>query len=147
MQIPKTCAPHETKCSFVKAIYLPPANEVCESYVLTRVCHSVHMGGLPQCMLGYPPPGPDTPPRPGTPQDQAPARAQCMLGDTVNERAVCILLECNLAIFYNGIYLMKEELFKLKILHASCNDVNVNRLLLLCWCSALSYRTKLFQIV
>ena len=25
---------------------LPPANEVCESYVFTRVCHSVHGGGL-----------------------------------------------------------------------------------------------------
>ena len=25
-------------------IYLPPANEVCEGYVFTRVCHSVHSG-------------------------------------------------------------------------------------------------------
>ena len=60
-----------------------------------------------------------TPPGPGTPQDQAPPLGtrhhpqeqtppgadtpqsrhppeQCMLGDTVNKRAVCILLECNL---------------------------------------------------
>ena len=52
----------------------------------------------------HPPPEPeagtpraDTPwsrtPRPGTPP------AQCMLVDTVNERAVCILLECNLVAF------------------------------------------------
>ena len=27
-------------------IFLPPANEVCEGYVFTRVCHSVHKGGL-----------------------------------------------------------------------------------------------------
>ena len=25
--------------------FLPPANEVCESYVFTPVCHSVHRGG------------------------------------------------------------------------------------------------------
>ena len=56
-------------------------------------------------------PGPDTPPRDQAPPDQTsrtrhpPDRAppetrhpppQCMLGDTVNERSVCILLECNL---------------------------------------------------
>ena len=49
--------------------------------------------GLPQCMLGYH----------TSPQDQAPPQtrhplAQSMLGDTVNARAVCILLECNLVI-------------------------------------------------
>ena len=41
------------------------------------------------------PPLEETPPGPGTPP------VQCMLGDTVNKRAVCILLECNLVfIFY-----------------------------------------------
>ena len=25
--------------------FLPPANEVCEGYVFTPVCHSVHGGG------------------------------------------------------------------------------------------------------
>ena len=25
-------------------VFLPPANEVCEGYVFTRVCHSVHKG-------------------------------------------------------------------------------------------------------
>ena len=27
-------------------LLLPPANEVCEGYVFTRVCHSVHRGGV-----------------------------------------------------------------------------------------------------
>ena len=67
--------------------------------------NSVHMGGLPQCMMGHHPPTPGTrhPPRTETPleqtlpppPDQAPP-AQCMLGDTVNKRVVCILLEFNL---------------------------------------------------
>ena len=72
-----------------------------------NVSHSVHRGGLPQCMLGYHSPPDQAPPRtrapsgPGTPQsryppDQAHPPAQCMLGDTVNKRAICILLECNL---------------------------------------------------
>ena len=50
-------------------------------------------GGLPQCMLGYPPPPRAEPPGPGT---NLPS--QCMLGDMVNKRAVCILLECNLVV-------------------------------------------------
>ena len=64
-------------------------------------------GGLPQCMLGYcpppqgpgkhPPPGPGTPSQgPGRHHPPPPPPEQSILGDTVNERAVCILLECNL---------------------------------------------------
>ena len=37
--------------------------------IFTPVCHSVHREGVPQCMLGYHPPGPDTPP---PRQDRAP---------------------------------------------------------------------------
>ena len=96
------------------------------TFSVACVKNSIHGGGLPQCMLGYHTPlgpgtplpqGPGTPPdRQGTPPDQAPPSrhppdqappradppdqvpppAQCMLGDTVNECAVCILLECNL---------------------------------------------------
>ena len=49
------------------------------------------------------PPGADTPlradtPRADTPLEQTPP-VQSMLGDTVNARAVCILLECNLVSF------------------------------------------------
>ena len=59
----------ERYTSYWNAVLLPPANEVCEGYGLTPVCHSVHggRGGLPHCMLGYTP-------RAGTPP------AQCMLG-------------------------------------------------------------------
>ena len=59
-------------------------------------------GSLPQCMLGY-----HTPPAPRSrlPPEQAPPRsrhppAQCMLRETVNKWAVCILLECNLVPSY-----------------------------------------------
>ena len=104
--------------------FLPPANEVWGKVIFSVACvkNSVHGGGLPQCMLGYhtpygtrhpprpdiplpsgpgstpdqAPPRADTPPGPGTPRDQAPLPAQCILGDTVNKRAVCILLDCNL---------------------------------------------------
>ena len=56
-----------------KYIYRPQRS--CgQGNIFTPVCHSVHRGGLPQCMLGYhpprtrPPPGTrQTPPRPGRP--------------------------------------------------------------------------------
>ena len=62
--------------------------------------------GLPQCMLGcHPrdqagtPLGPDRPPRPGRHPQGPDSPNRSMLRDTVNERAVCILLECNLVHF------------------------------------------------
>ena len=55
---------------------LPPATKLGQGYVFTRVCDSVHIGGLP-----------DTPPRADTPLHSA-----CW--DIVNKRAVRILLEC-----------------------------------------------------
>ena len=35
-------------------VLLPPANEVCEGYGFTRVCHSVDRegGGIPECLTG-----------------------------------------------------------------------------------------------
>ena len=51
----------------------PPANEVCEGYVFTCVCHSVHGGGgvcLNACW--DPPSGADTPPRSRPPAEQTP---------------------------------------------------------------------------
>ena len=67
---------------------LPPATKL-QVNVFTSVCDSVHMGGLPQSVLGY-----------HTPQTRQapPPREQSILGDTVNERAVRILLECNLVL-------------------------------------------------
>ena len=46
----------------LQSVFVLPTNEICEGYVFTPVCHSVHGGGcLPQCMLGYTPLG--RPPR------------------------------------------------------------------------------------
>ena len=61
------------------------------------VSHSVHKGrGLPQCMLGYhPTPGKADHSGKETPRARQIPPAQCMLVDTVNKRAICILLECN----------------------------------------------------
>ena len=44
-------------CKLTK--FLPPANEVCEGYVFTRVCHSVHGG---ESTWAGTPLGPGTPP-------------------------------------------------------------------------------------
>ena len=46
-------------------------------------------GRAPPCRADPPPPGRADPLARQTPP------AQCMMGDTVNKRAVCILLECN----------------------------------------------------
>ena len=78
------------------------------------------------------PSGPGTPPRadpPGAPRDQAPPQEQtpleqtppkadtppeqCMLGDTVNKRAVCILLECNLVTMWFQKLLVKSSILLL----------------------------------
>ena len=37
-------------------LLLPPANEVCEGYIFTRVCHSVHGGVSVSVHAGIPPP-------------------------------------------------------------------------------------------
>ena len=44
-------------------------NEVCQGYVFTRVCHSVHGGGSASVHAAIPPP----PPGPGTPLEQIPS--------------------------------------------------------------------------
>ena len=77
-------------------------------------------GGLPQCMLGYHPllrtrhpPVADTPPEqaPPAPGSRHPP-VQCMLGDTANKRAVCILLECNLVLGDNFKISLKDEVIE-----------------------------------
>ena len=62
--------------------YLPPATKLGQGNIFTGVCDSVHSGGAD-------PPWSRHPPHP----------EQSMLGDTVNARAVRILLECNLVDF------------------------------------------------
>ena len=89
-----------------------PQRSCGQGNIFTPVCHSVHRGGLPQCMLGYqhPPDQTHTPhPPPGSrpPQDQTtpgirhppPEQTPCppqgsRLQHTVYERPVRILLEC-----------------------------------------------------
>ena len=41
-------------CAFDRKALLPRANDVCEGYVFTGVCHSVHGegGGIPACLAG-----------------------------------------------------------------------------------------------
>ena len=58
-------------CIHASFILLPPANEVCEGYVFTRVCHSVH-GGVESASVhaGIPPPRDQVTPRADTPQSR-----------------------------------------------------------------------------
>ena len=76
--------------------YHPQTKFAKVMFLHLSVSHSVHGGGLPQCMLGYPP-GPGTPgSRHPPPWEQtSPPGAAPMLGDMVNKWAVRILLECN----------------------------------------------------
>ena len=63
---------------------LPPSMKFGQGYIFTGICDPVHRGGSALVHAGIlPPPARRHPP------------AQCMLGDTVNKQAVCILLECN----------------------------------------------------
>ena len=110
-------------------VLLPPANEVCEGYLFRSVCQSFcSQEGSASVHAGVHPPAADTPweqtphnqappgsrifSRPGTPprgrhhplEKTPPPRAdtppaQCMLGYTVNKRAVRILVECNFVTF------------------------------------------------
>ena len=73
-------------------------NEVVAKIIFLHlsVIHSVHRGGLPQCMLGYHPPGADTPPGqnpldqnppgPYTPPEQTPPDQTPMGADTPQEQ-------------------------------------------------------------
>ena len=76
-------------------VYLPSATKLRQGKVFTPVCHSVHRGGSVTH-----PPSADTlsqayTPRADTPwADTPPTHSTCW--DTVNKRAVRILLECNL---------------------------------------------------
>ena len=66
--------------------------------IFSQACVILLTGGSASEHAGIPPPppnqGPGTPPGPGPPGSRHPPPAQSMLGDTVNARAVRILLEC-----------------------------------------------------
>ena len=77
---------------FSVSYLLPPAMKLGQGYIFTGVCDSVHGGGAGVCLSAC---WDTTPPLAADPSDKADPPAQCMLGVTVNKRAVCILLECN----------------------------------------------------
>ena len=83
---------HPQKIVRYKWHSLPPANEVCEGYVF-YTCLSFCPQGVCLSACWDTPPPKQNPPGPGTNPP-----LQCMLGDMVNKRAVCILLECNLVV-------------------------------------------------
>ena len=89
---------------------LPPATKLGQGYVFTRVCDSVHIGGLPQCMLAYPPsPSKDPPwqgthPWQGTPPGKAYPPARCMLEDKARSHgAIFCECDCVFLIACNGL--------------------------------------------
>ena len=62
---------------FSKPLYFYRPQRSCgQGNIFTPVCHSVHRGGLPQCMLGYPPTGSRHPPESRTPWEQNPPLEQ-----------------------------------------------------------------------
>ena len=83
-----------------------PQRSCGQAYVFTRVCDSLHRGGLPQCMLGYHPREGSTPPgKEAAPRERAhPPRKEAHPPEgstprhTVNKRPVRILLECILVL-------------------------------------------------
>ena len=66
-------------------LFLSPATKLGQGYVFTGVCYSVNRGGT------------SPPLRADTPQSRHPPPAS-MVWDTVDARAVRILLECNLVV-------------------------------------------------
>ena len=71
---------------------LPAATKLGQGNIFTGVCLSTG-GGLPQCMLGYTPPGADTPPRSRhPPPKQTPAYGQRAAGTHPTGMHSCLLL-------------------------------------------------------
>ena len=74
----------------------------CEGYVFTPFCHSVHRGGLPQCMQGY-----HIPPGTRHPSPSRPLRQTAIVADgthpTGMHNAFLFLLKFLLKLFINHI--------------------------------------------
>ena len=80
----------------IKHFFTARKRSLRQGNIFAHVCHSVHRGVcLSACWNTTHPQGPGTPP------------AQCMLGDTVNKRSVCILLECNLVIIFISTFIFR----------------------------------------
>ena len=88
-------------------LLLPPATKLWQGNILTGVCDSVHRGVcLSACWHTPPPRGGRLPPGPGTP----PPPEQSILGDTVNEQAVCTS-------YWNAILFLSRSCGKIMFLH------------------------------
>ena len=77
-------------------LLLPPANEVWGKVIFLHLFVILFTGGSASVHDGIPPPD-QAPSGTRPPQDQAPPGTE-HAGDTVNARAVRILLECNLVL-------------------------------------------------
>ena len=112
-------------------------NEVVAKIMFLHVSVILLTGGLPQCMLGYHPPG-------QTPQEQTPQRADTHPGadtppgsrlrHTVNERSVRILQECILVCYLTGIYRYLIALW-LTLCHLNCHLWSLHTCDLLKYCN------------
>ena len=89
-----SCAAHVCPLTFntqninqLDSIFLPPATKLGQGYVFTGVCDSLNRGCLPQCMLGYTPPGSRHPPQEQTPHQSRPPKSRPTPGaDTSGSR-------------------------------------------------------------
>ena len=84
-------------------VFLKPVNEVWGKVMFLHlsVTHSVRRGYLPHYILGYTTPRETAPSRQTPPPDRQPPPR--ILRDTLNKRAVRILLECILVLFTSTI--------------------------------------------
>ena len=68
------------------ALYYRSQRSCGQGNIFTPVCHSVHRGGLPQCMLGYTPPE-QTPPQTRPPGSRHPPGSRPPWADTPPPRS------------------------------------------------------------
>ena len=112
-----------------KSLHLQPATKLGQGYVFTRFCDSVHWGSA-SVHAGIPPTREQTPWGADTTPGSRHPRAdnlleQCMLGDTGNKRAVCILLECNLVLKFFSLW---DRANKRKFWIVSQKERNVHKI-------------------
>ena len=105
---------HHLILTVQKHLITPLKQSLGQGYIFAPVCYSVHKGGG-VCLSAYwnsRPPRADTPP----PRSRSPCAVHaCMLGDTVNKRAVRILLECILVRDRFARFIALVELFSVPV--------------------------------
>ena len=117
--------------------YYWPQRSCGQGNIFTPVCHSVHGGGvgLPECMLGYHPPGLDTttPPGPDTPpREETPPRADSSIRSASGRYASF----WNAFLFHYVCVVMNLSNMRWSVtLKASCRSIDTSELL--CWIVAI----------